>query len=211
MWTLVASNAAVIIWAIVETWSAAHVIWAYMGQSICIGSLWFIKILTLREFSVKPAAHSVDAFERWQPTTKGEAAVGFLAVFYVFHGAYFIALKMGFGLEITLDSLYAVGLFLLNHSFSFVYNRKWQEREKPNIYKLTSFPFIRVLVMHVTVIVMGFLQFLPFLLFATLPLFMLLKTAGDILLHQQEQVGFGDETVSWWQRLCTKKPPAGPE
>ena len=44
-----------------------------------------------------------------------------------------------------------------------------------------------------------------------LPLFMLVKTAGDVLLHQQEQVGFGDETVSWWQRLCMKKPPAGAE
>ncbi|MHC4109626.1 MAG: DUF6498-containing protein, partial [Planctomycetota bacterium] len=53
LWALIISNLIVIVWALIEGWQFAIVVWVYWSQSVAIGALWFFKILTLKEFSTK--------------------------------------------------------------------------------------------------------------------------------------------------------------
>jgi hypothetical protein len=53
LWALIVSNLTVILWALIEGWPLAIIMWVYWSQSVTIGILWFFKILTLKEFSTK--------------------------------------------------------------------------------------------------------------------------------------------------------------
>ena len=49
--SLIASNLVVIVWALIEKWSIVTIMWIYWTQSVTIGIFWFIKMLTLKNFS----------------------------------------------------------------------------------------------------------------------------------------------------------------
>ena len=45
-----------------------------------------------------------------------------------------------------------VAIFLVNHSFSFLYNKKRDLAKKPNIGTVMFFPYARIVPLHLTII-----------------------------------------------------------
>jgi hypothetical protein len=86
------------------------------------------------------------------------------------------------------------GLFLVYQCFSFFYNRKWEDKRKPNIGKMFCFPYARIIPMHVTILFGVILSsWGTFAGKMALVLFMLLKTFADVIMHIVETKGFGDK------------------
>ena len=88
-------------------------------------------------------------------------------------------------------------IFFLNHLFSFWYNRKEFEGEKPNIGKIMFFPYARIIPMHLAVMAYGvftiFSGIAGFeLYFIPLILFLVLKTFSDLIMHLAEHNKFKD-------------------
>jgi len=195
LWALIGSNLIMIAWALIEGWSLGVIMWIYWTQSVAIGILWFFKILTLKEFSTKdfkindrPVAPTTG--------TKNQTAVFFLLHYGFFHLGYSIFLHTIFKSVNRPPIFLMAGIFLAYQCFSFFYNRKWQQKQKPNIGKMMFFPYARIIPMHITIIAGGFLQEklgLTFLSNATLVLFMLLKTLADVIMHTVEHRGFADK------------------
>lgn len=192
LWALIASNLIVIVWALIEGWSLAIIIWIYWSQSVTIGILWFFKILTLKEFSTK-GFHINNRPVEPTPRTKIQTAVSFLVHYGIFHLVYAIFLL---GLCKTAGKrsiLFMAGVFLVYQCFSFFYNRKWEGEQKPNIGKMMFFPYARIIPMHLTIIFGRILSKGTFSGKMTLALFMLLKTLADVIMHVVEKKGFGDK------------------
>lgn len=192
LWALIASNLIVIVWALIEGWSLAIIIWIYWSQSVTIGILWFFKILTLKEFSTK-GFHINNRPVAPTPGTKIQTAVFFLVHYGIFHLVYAIFLL---GLCKTTGKqsiLYMAGVFLVYQCFSFFYNRKWEGEQKPNIGKMMFFPYARIIPMHLTIIFGKILSKGTFSGKMTLAFFMLLKTLADVIMHVVEKKGFGDK------------------
>lgn len=192
LWALIASNLVTIVWALIGGWPLAIIIWVYWSQSVIIGILWFFKILTLKQFSTKGVKINNRSVK---PTrgTKIQTAFFFLIHYGFFHFIYAIFL---FGLLKTVRMwpvLFMAGVFLIYQCFSFFYNRKWDDKQKPNIGTMMFFPYARIIPMHLTIIFGGWMSFGSFGGKMTLLLFMLLKTGADAIMHIVEQRGFGDK------------------
>jgi hypothetical protein len=188
LWALIVSNLIVIVWALIEGWQLAVIIWIYWSQSVTIGVLWFFKILTLKEFSTKDCTINDKAFEA---TTgiKNYIALFFLAHYGFFHFGYAFFLFIELKPVRPGPILFMAGLFLVYQCFSFFYNRKWEVKRKPNIGKMMCFPYARIIPMHVIILFGGILPGGKIIL----ALFMLLKTFADVLMHVMEKKGFGDD------------------
>jgi hypothetical protein len=188
LWALIVSNLIVIVWALIEGWQFAIVVWIYWAQSVSIGILWFFKILTLKEFSTKDVEFNEKAIEA-TTGTKIRIAFLFLAHYGLFHLGYAFVLFMECKPVRIGPILFIAGLFLVYQCFSFFYNRKWEGKRKPNIGKMMCFPYARIIPMHIIILFGGILSGGKM----TLALFMLLKTFADVIMHVMEKKGFGDD------------------
>lgn len=178
-----------IAWALLEEWDVGNVLWVYWCQSVIIGFFWFIKILSLKQFSTKnfkvndlPVAPTKE--------TKISTAIFFLLHFGFFHFVYLFFLpSLSEGAKIF-TVLPLVTVFFIYQSFSFFYNRKWAETAKPNIGRMFFFPYARVIPMHLTIV------FVPQPITQkgslVLVFFMMLKTFADVAMHNVEQSQFSD-------------------
>ena len=190
LWALIVSK--VIVWALIEGWQLAIVVWVYWAQSVFIGILWFFKILTLKEFSTKSIEINEKAVEA-TTCTKIRLAFIFLAHYGFFHLGYAFFLFLDFKPVRIGPVLFMAGLFLVYQCFSFFYNRKWEGKRKPNIGKMMCFPYARIIPMHLTILFGGILSWGTFEGKMTLAFFMLLKTFADVIMHVVEKKGFGDK------------------
>ncbi|MDH4238821.1 MAG: DUF6498-containing protein [Phycisphaerae bacterium] len=193
LWTLIVSNLIVIVWALIEGWPLAIVVWVYWAQSVSIGILWFFKILTLKEFSAK--GFTINGMADEETTdTKIRTAFFFLAHYGFFHFVYAFFLFVLFRPVRIGPILFMAVLFLVYQCFSFFYNRKWEGKRKPNIGKMMLFPYARIIPMHITILFGGILSsWGTFAGKMTLALFMLLKSFADVIMHVVETEGFGDD------------------
>jgi hypothetical protein len=158
--------------------------WIYWFQSITIGFFNFIRILQLKEFSTE--GFKING-QPALPTqgTKTNTAFFFLFHYGFFHLGYLVFLLSGtftgtYGRSINSMELKSILLaalvFFLNHLFSYFYNRP-RDTKKQNIGALMFYPYARILPMHLT-IVLGRNYGSDLL-----PLFLILKTFSDILMH----------------------------
>lgn len=194
LWSLILANLIVVVWAVTEDWSLATLLWVYWCQSVSIGIFWYFKILKLKDFSTNGV---LDGGEPVQPTkqTKLEMARFFLIHFGFFHFIYLIFLFAAFRPPKVTPILIMAVVFFFYQYFSFVYNRKWETKGKPNIGKLFIFPYARVIPMHLTIIFGGFLAS-HYGTKLTLQVFILLKTMADVIMHISERRGFCDKPKS---------------
>lgn len=190
-WGLSASNLLVVVWALAENWALTIIMWVYWSQSVIIGLFWFIKILTLRDFSTKGYKMSGRPV---LPTkgTKIQTAMFFLVHYGGFHLGYAVFL-FGRLKSVQAAPIFAMAsIFFLYQGFSFFYNRKWVDKRKPNIGRLFVFPYARIIPMHLTIILGGLLTINTYKGRFVLLLFMLLKTLADAVMHVVEHKGFSD-------------------
>ena len=192
LWALIASNLVTIVWALIGGWPLAIIIWVYWSQSVTIGILWFFKILTLKEFSTKDFKINNRSVK---PTrgTKIQTAIFFLLHYGFFHFVYAFFLCVLYKAVMIWPILFMAGVFIIYQSFSFFYNKKWEDKQKPNIGKMMFFPYARIIPMHLTIIFGGWMSFGGFGGKMTLLLFMVLKTFADVIMHIVEKRGLGDK------------------
>jgi hypothetical protein len=198
VWLLLGTNIAAIIWAQAATWDFITVLWVYWSQSLCIGVLWFIKMLTLQEFAVK-VDKDLEFYKQNDdviPLHKDERmgmAFGFLLFWSLFHVWFGIFLVTVLGAKGLWGIVLMSGLFVAYQTYSFFYNRKWEQRRTINIGGVIFFPFLRVAPMFfIFMVYMFWAESQPDSLRMRLAmlLFMGLKTAIDVKMHVVEQRKF---------------------
>lgn len=183
LWFLLFSNIATIFFAINENWDLSTIMWVYWFQSITIGFFNFIRILQLKEFST-------EGFKiNDRPAQPTQGTKNFTAFFFLFHYGFFHFGYLVFLLTGTLIKSYenianSVGLkyilltallFFINHLFSYFYNRP-RDTKKQNIGALMFYPYARIIPMHLTIIFGSSFG-------GALPLFLVLKTFADAIMH----------------------------
>lgn len=151
----------------------------YWIQSVTIGIFNFIRILQLEGFSVEGMRVN------GQPVapnrhTKIHTAFFFLCHYGFFHAIYATFLVSG-GMPdfIKLKFLiFTAVIFFFNHLFSYFFNRR-KDTQQQNIGLLMAYPYLRIIPMHLTIIFGLFLG-------VALPLFLVLKTIADAVMHAVE-------------------------
>ena len=182
---LLLSNFLTIAWALFEGWKIVDVMLVYWVQSVIIGYFNYHRIMDLQEFSTENFTINNRQPEP-TPKTKKHVA-GFFALHYgVFHAAYlgfFLSSESG---EITLSSIGIIACviaFILNHRYSYRFNKERDSQRVPNIGTLMFFPYARVVPMHLLI---GMAASLGSDSITALMIFLLLKTGADVIMHMVE-------------------------
>ncbi|OGC11242.1 hypothetical protein A3K48_01800 [candidate division WOR-1 bacterium RIFOXYA12_FULL_52_29] len=170
-WSLVFANLLTIAMALKFNWSLMELMWIYWAQSVIIGVINFIKLIKF------PAI-----------------ALFFLVHYGIFHLVYLVFLAaFTFGGESPINNgspiqwswvWLTAGVFLINHSFSYFYNRE-KDLARQNPDALFMFPYARIIPMHLTLIFGGLMEAVgPF----NFPIifFLSLKTIADLVMHKKE-------------------------
>ena len=192
--SLIFSNLLVIIFAIVDNLSAVDILWIYWTQSVIIGIFNFIKILSLKEFSTegfKQGNRQVLPTRR----TKISTAIFFLFHYGFFHFIYAVFLGgfSNFANTGTNGSnlnyiLYAAVTFFASYLIEFINSGNDAQEAVPNIGKLMFAPYARIIPMHFTIILGGFIgaagsAFSADTNLAIIILFTGIKTVVDLISH----------------------------
>jgi len=182
---LLIANIITIILAVTEKWSLITLLWIYWGQSVIIGIFNFVKIISLKDFDATGFRINKQPAEKMSKRfVKYYTAFFFLIHYGGFHLAYSVFLLKGFSKNpISTYSLIfvliSIGLFFINHLFSFIKNKELDSKKVKNIGTMMFFPYLRIIPMHLTIIFGGMLISSTF----TLVLFMSLKTMADLIMH----------------------------
>jgi len=182
MVVLLLSNLVTIALAVYQQWDVYILMWVYWGQSVIIGYFNVRRIMDLKKFSTAGFMIN-DQPVKPTPETQRRTAVFFALHYGIFHLGY-----LGFlGAETKVEGgfpvfnvLVCIGVFYLNHWFSYRYNREQEQDRVPNIGNIMFFPYIRIIPMHLMIIAGA-----TFFGGSTgaLIAFLLLKTAADVAMH----------------------------
>jgi hypothetical protein len=101
-----------------------------------------------------------------------------------FHLGYAVFLLAGRRLQADdrLPVLICVGIFFVNHLFSFRHNLESDRRQKRNIGVIMFFPYARILPMHLSIAAGAAMKATT----GGLLIFLALKTAADLIMHAVE-------------------------
>lgn len=165
---------------------------------MCIGVLWFFKILTLRKFSVKEDG-MIELYkvnDQVVALTKDQRimlAAFFLLCWSLFHVWFGIFLVMQFGVKDLWAMILMSAAFAGYQNYSFFYNRKWGQKCNLSIGGMIFFPLLRTAPMFL-IFMVGVLwtesQPDSLRVRAAMVLFMVLKTVADVAMHVVEQRKF---------------------
>jgi len=189
LWGVIIGNIIAMVLAITQGWPLGQIMWVYWGQSVIIGIVNVIRMLSLKEFTTKGMRMN-DA-----PVPETQAAKRSVATFFAFHygGFHFVYFMFLWqeqplnALEISEAMLMLLGVsaFVGSHSFSYMHNLRADFRQqKPNLGTLMFYPYLRVIPMHLAIIFGGAVAGVG------LPLFMALKTLADAGTHMIEHFLF---------------------
>jgi hypothetical protein len=204
-WSLLISNILVLIIAIIEGWTLYSILWTYWYQSMIIGVFYAIKLSRIRTFPsewIKDMKEKGTKNKDGSPITDAKLRkyslifpIFFIIHYGFFHLVYAIFLGFSFGLG-EKGILPSIGIFILNHAFSFFYNfRQDIAQEKDAARAFLKAPYERVLPLHIFII-FGTIISIPFFIFGKdymvllnivlVTFFGLLKAFVDLILHARE-------------------------
>lgn len=189
---LLAANLVTIAVALHQHWRYSELLWIYWSQSLVIGVFAASRAGLLRRFTTR-ALTADGGFARPTRSEKISTVIFFAFIYGIFHLIYLVFL-CGLARDLSRQDvpgmLACVGLFAVNHFFSFLQKRKLDQTDTPSIDGILGFAFLRILPMHLTLII-GLMfrnRALGFLV-----TFLILKTALDVLMHRIERRRGGAE------------------
>ena len=195
--SLIFSNVLVIIFAIIDNLSALDVLWIYWSQSVIIGIFNFIKIITLKEFSTEGFKQGN---KQVLPTKSAKISTAFFFLFHygffhvvyaVFLGGFSNFMRNGTNGNETNFIFYAATTFFISYLIEFINSRKEEQEVLPNLGKLMFAPYARIIPMHLTIILGGFIGaagsfFSADTNLAIIVLFTSIKTVVDLITHSAD-------------------------
>jgi hypothetical protein len=195
--SLVISNLLIAVYAIVDNLSVMDVLWVYWIQSVIIGVFNFFKMITLKEFSTEGFKQNN---KEVLPTTatKISSSLFFLIHYGFFHFVYAIFLgsfsDFNFSSAQGIDSTYVLisaAMFFISYFVEFIKSKSEENSVLPNIGTIMFAPYVRIIPMHLTIILGGFVGIIGSAFsinadFVVLSLFILIKTGVDVITHSIE-------------------------
>lgn len=195
--SLIFSNLLVIVFAVVDNLSALNILWIYWSQSVIIGIFNFLKIITLKEFSTEGFRQGN---KQVLPTKGAKIST---AIFFLFHYGFFHVIYAVFlgGFSNFMHSsadgnesnftLYAAAAFFISYLIEFIKSRNEEPETLPNLGKLMFAPYARIIPMHFTIILGGFIGaagsfFAADTNLAIIVLFTGIKTVVDLITHSAD-------------------------
>jgi len=192
--SLIFSNLLVIFFAIVDGISANEVLWIYWSQSVIIGIFNFIKMITLKDFSTEGFRQG----NKQMPPTRATAISS--AIFFLFHYGFFhliYAVFLGAFSTISDSSVsdsdtkfifISAAMFFVSYLIEFINSNKDDKLDLPNIGRIMFAPYARIIPMHLTIILGGFIGAAGGLFsantnLAVIVLFIGIKTVVDLITH----------------------------
>jgi len=182
---LLLSNLLTIAWALFEGWRIVDVLLVYWVQSIVIGYFNYRRIMDLKEFSTENFTINDRQLDP-TPETKKHVARMFAAHYGAFHALYLVFILSNDSGEISLSSIGIIACvvaFILNHHYSYRFNKERDSQRVPNIGTIMLFPYARILPMHLTI---GLAASVSGKSTKALLIFLLLKTGADVIMHMVE-------------------------
>lgn len=200
---LVISNVSTIIFAVASGMGPSSIVWAYWLESLIIGLITVITLLLL----------ALRAFPDIRNIGSGLFMAGFFCIHYGgFHAGYFLFLNLlpwfmpdpAYYQDIGI----VAGILFISHAYSFVSNVLRNPARlvasEDNMSRYVIEPYRRIIPMHVTIILSGFVMIPAALVMAVLGtateqalgsavfimktiallLFMTIKTIGDLVAHR---------------------------
>lgn len=180
------ANGVTLAGALVQHWPALPVLWVYWGQSVTIGVVNVIRMMSLREFSTQ----GFTSGGRQVPETpQGKASTaGFFALhFGFFHMVYAVFLSSGqFGGKVSgwMPAMigFNVAAFAWVHAAPMLkFHGNDLRARRPNLGTLMFYPYLRIIPMHLAIILGAASPQ------GALPIFILLKSGADVALHFVER------------------------
>jgi hypothetical protein len=186
VWSLLAANLFAIVVTLATHMTLRELLLVYWVQNVVIGASFFIRILSLENFSTEGFTINERPVEE-TPASKRKVALFFAVHFGLFHFVYLMFLaaggtRDGAAPDFGLDFWVCVLAFVVNHVYSLRENVRNDRRGRPNLGTLMFLPYARVVPMHLAIILGG----APFMAGTTLLLFMALKVGADVTMHTVE-------------------------
>jgi hypothetical protein len=191
--SILASNLLVIVFAVVDKLSAVDLLWIYWSQSVIIGLFNVVEILALKEFSTE----GFNQGGRPMPPTR--AAKISTALFFLFHYGFFHAIYAVFLGTFSRMSdgpsgggsksfvLYSAAIFFARYLIDFIRSRAAGREGVPNLGTMMFAPYARIVPMHLTIILGGFVgaigSFSPGTDLIILVIFAGVKTVVELFTH----------------------------
>jgi hypothetical protein len=182
--SLLLVNILTIVVALNQHWSLPIILWIYWAQSVIIGIFNFLRILDLKKFSTNGLEINGTPAK---PTKETQMTT---AIFFLVHYGFFHFIYGGFLFSFaaaSIQSLRAIDfanivgtvfIFFFNHLYSYLYNKP-SDTKVQNIGQLMFYPYARIFPMHLIII-------LGFSFSNALPVFLVLKTLADVMMHRAE-------------------------
>lgn len=200
VYALIFANLISIVGVIVAHWSVANILFLYWTESVIIGIFNVIKMATVAKRGRKKNLFNriFDGIERvFLPVFFMIHYGGFMAghLFFIWSFAHYMEkMEVDFPTLIATTGIGTISL-VISHGYSFVMNY-WLsgERKKADISQLMMAPYIRVIIMQITLIIGMMLSMLFRSPVYLLILFIVLKMFVDIASHLAEHQGFAKNT-----------------
>ena len=192
---LILANLVTVAFAEWQSWNVIELLWIYWIQGIFMGLFTWCRILDLKQFSTEGLVVDGKQLEA-TPQTQQRYAWAFLAGYGGFHLLYLFGWlnRLEKPSSETHDIFFFVCIlaFMLNHAFSYFYNRRADMKGTPNLGAIFGYPMVRVVLMY-GIMVIGInmvglrnvSESRDFLL-----LVLLLKTLADVLMHMAQRYDF---------------------
>jgi hypothetical protein len=174
---LIIANIVAIIFAVVQKWDVAAVLCLYLAESFIIMGFNCVRVLSLRQFTAAKKWGTIILIISLNAFIFPIVIICLVGAAILAKPYYDSASFAGFNLCIM--------IFIANHAFSCRYNIRRDRLTTPNIRKIVAIPFLRIIVIFLTV-------WLGIYLFALigkqagifiLVLFLIIKTIVDVKIH----------------------------
>jgi ribosomal protein S27AE len=184
VYALIAANALALLIAWLTKMSLRELMLVYWIQSVIIGVMSVIRILSLQRFSTENFQMN-DAPVPETTGSKVQVAVFFVMHYGIFHAVYLLFIVVG--------SRHAVGgsavgyllcalVFAVNHGYSMLQNVRRDAQGRPNLGTLMFLPYGRIVPMHLTIVAGGAFTGSAH----AFALFGFLKVVADVIMHTVE-------------------------